>query len=439
LIPGGSLLVEGPASIQPGGSARFTATLVEGSTRRDVTRDAQWSARGSGIAITEPGVATAQDLGFARIFVSYGPAYTRVNLAAKPAGTFVVMGRVAPLIAGAPGRVEVIDGPAAGRAAVADPSGEYFLVGVAGGVRVRASMLGHAPAERALVVNGDVEVDFSLTSAPSPDVVGRWRLLVRPDPECRLTPAEASATIDITRSSTPSSSFDYRLALPALPQQEPMWAKIIGTTGSVRLVRGWSGLVRLVRLVRFGQVRSGWFEVGRVSRVGRVGRVPDIGMGCAGSPGMATIKSYRELVCWQLAAQIRREMIAITDRPDVRRNFKFCEQVGESTRSAPANIAEGFKRTNRVFMQYLDIALGSLQETENHIDEALERKYVTPDEHAHFRLLAKRSIRGAEALKAYLGRCSPPAPPAGSRKERRGQHGLDQPEQPDQPDKPQPT
>jgi hypothetical protein len=264
LIPGGSLLVEGPASIQPGGSARFTATLVEGSTRRDVTRDAQWSARGSGIAITEPGVATAQDLGFARIFVSYGPAYTRVNLAAKPAGTFVVMGRVAPLIAGAPGRVEVIDGPAAGRAAVADPSGEYFLVGVAGGVRVRASMLGHAPAERALVVNGDVEVDFSLTSAPSPDVVGRWRLLVRPDPECRLTPAEASATIDITRSSTPSSSFDYRLALPALPQQEPdvgkdhrhhgfgpVGSRLVGFgqvgqvgqvwSGSVRLVRGWSG------------------------------------------------------------------------------------------------------------------------------------------------------------------------------------------------------
>jgi hypothetical protein len=339
LIPGGSLLVEGPASIEPGGSARFTATLVEGSTRRDVTRDAQWSARGSGIAITEPGVATAQDLGFARIFVSYGPAYTRVNLAAKPAGTFVVMGRVAPLIAGAPGRVEVIDGPAAGRAAVADPSGEYFLVGVAGGVRVRASMLGHAPAERALVVNGDVEVDFSLTSAPSPDVVGRWRLLVRPDPECRLTPAEASATIDITRSSTPSSSFDYRLALPALPQQEPMWAKIIGTTGSVRLVRGWSGLVRSGRLgqvrsgsirlvrgwsgwVRFRRVRSGWFEVGQVDQVrsgsarlvrgwsgwvrfGQVGQVSDIGMGCAGSPGMATIKSYRELVCWQLAAQIR--------------------------------------------------------------------------------------------------------------------------------------
>lgn len=131
---------------------------------------------------------------------------------------------------------------------------------------------------------------------------------------------------------------------------------------------------------------------------------------------MATLKSYRELVCWQLAAQIRREMIAVTDRPEVRRHFRFCEQVGASTRSAPANISEGFKRSSRAFVQYLDVALGSLQETENHVDEAFERKFITGDEHAHFRLLAKRAIRAAEELKAYLARCSPPPrPPANDR------------------------
>ncbi len=55
-------------------------------------------------------------------------------------------------------------------------------------------------------------------------------------------------------------------------------------------------------------------------------------------------------------------------------------------------------------MRYLDIALGSLQETENHVDEALERKYVNLEEHQRFRTLAKRAIRGAEELKAYLRR-----------------------------------
>jgi four helix bundle protein len=132
---------------------------------------------------------------------------------------------------------------------------------------------------------------------------------------------------------------------------------------------------------------------------------------------MATVKHYRELVCWQLSVELRSGLIAITDRPRVRRNLKFCDQVGDSTRSAPANIAEGFNRSNREFMRYLDIALGSLQETENHVDEALERKYLTPEEHLRFRTLAKRAIRAAEELKAYLRR----------RTQRR------QPNQPDQP------
>jgi four helix bundle protein len=125
---------------------------------------------------------------------------------------------------------------------------------------------------------------------------------------------------------------------------------------------------------------------------------------------MATLKSYRELYCWQLAVELRRGMIAVTDRPNVRGNFKYCNQVSESTRSAPANIAEGFKRSNPVFMNYLDIALGSLQETENHVDEALERQYVDVSEHAHFRLLAKRAIRASEELKAYLRRQKPQPP-----------------------------
>ena len=137
---------------------------------------------------------------------------------------------------------------------------------------------------------------------------------------------------------------------------------------------------------------------------------------------MATIKSYRELICWQLSVELRRGMIDVTDRPVVKRNFTFCDQVGESTRSAPANIAEGFKRSNRMFMQYLDIALGSLQETENHLDEALERKYITPDEHVRFRMLARRAIRAGEELQSYLRRATPPARSARSRPNRTNQN-----------------
>jgi len=117
---------------------------------------------------------------------------------------------------------------------------------------------------------------------------------------------------------------------------------------------------------------------------------------------MATVTHYRDLLCWQLSTRLRDEFIPITERPRVRWHRRFCNQVEDSTRSAPANIAEGFDRSNREFLRYLNIALGSLRESENHFDEALVRKYLAPVEHVHFRTLAKRAIRASEGLKAYL-------------------------------------
>jgi four helix bundle protein len=117
---------------------------------------------------------------------------------------------------------------------------------------------------------------------------------------------------------------------------------------------------------------------------------------------MGTISNYEDLLCWQLSVRLRDELIPITDRPRVRRNRRFCDQVGDSTRSAPCNIAEGFDRSNREFLRYLTIALGSLRETNTHLGEARARKYVTADEYEHLRTLVKRAVRAGEGLKAYL-------------------------------------
>ena len=115
--------------------------------------------------------------------------------------------------------------------------------------------------------------------------------------------------------------------------------------------------------------------------------------------------SYRELACWQLSVQLRDELISITARPAFARNFKLCEQVGDSARSAPSNIAEGFGRSDIEFRRYLEIAVGSLKETENHLDEALVRQYLTTSEHQYFRRLTKRAYLAALRLSQYLGRC----------------------------------
>ena len=242
--PAGTLVLDGPSSIEPGATARFTATLVDAAgARRDVTREAFWSARGSGVVIVEPGVAAAQAPGYARIFASHGLAYADTTLTATPAGTFVVRGRIWPLLVEAPGHVEVVEGSSAGRSADADAAGEYLLAGLAGPTRVRASMLGHHAVERAIVVDRHMNVDFTLERTTSFDAVGRWRLSVTSAPECRFGVLEASAAIDVTRD-PPPAAFTYSLVLPAYSSPTPLRAKIIGTAFSAELYwgdRDWPG------------------------------------------------------------------------------------------------------------------------------------------------------------------------------------------------------
>jgi four helix bundle protein len=144
-----------------------------------------------------------------------------------------------------------------------------------------------------------------------------------------------------------------------------------------------------------------------------------------------TFKSYRELVCWQLSVQLRDALIEITDRPTVSRNFKYCVQVGASTRSAVSSIAVGFGRSNKEFHRYLQISLGSLQETENHVDEALKRRYISRLEHEQLRRLAKRAHQAALGLCHYLERrIQQDARQRRARSKRGRRRTTDQPDQP---------
>jgi len=92
---------------------------------------------------------------------------------------------------------------------------------------------------------------------------------------------------------------------------------------------------------------------------------------------MATATHYRDLICWQLSTRLRDELIPITERPYVKRRRKFCDQIEDSTRSAPSNIAEGFGRYHFLDKAkfYLN-ARGSLYELKSHLLIATELRFL---------------------------------------------------------------
>jgi len=115
------------------------------------------------------------------------------------------------------------------------------------------------------------------------------------------------------------------------------------------------------------------------------------------------VRRYQDLDCWKLAAQVKRKVYAILARPDVAKDFKFCEQIRESARSAPSNIAEGFGRfrpaENARFCEY---AKSSLMETDNHIVDALDMAYITKDEWKELSALTNRAIGATTKYIVYL-------------------------------------
>src|SRR5437667_3977567 len=85
---------------------------------------------------------------------------------------------------------------------------------------------------------------------------------------------------------------------------------------------------------------------------------------------------YWELECWQLANDLKLRVYAFTAKMPVARDVKYCDQLRESTRSAPRNIAEGFGRYRPAeFARCPAIARASFTETRNHTRAGRDLNY----------------------------------------------------------------
>ena len=121
---------------------------------------------------------------------------------------------------------------------------------------------------------------------------------------------------------------------------------------------------------------------------------------------MAGVRRYEDLQVWQLAAGLRDKVFALTEDGAVSRNFRFRDQIRDSSSSAPANIAEGFGRFRpREFAFFVRIARASLLETRNHIQDAQNKRYFSETDAADLLKLQVRATIAATRLLKYLESC----------------------------------
>ena len=93
------------------------------------------------------------------------------------------------------------------------------------------------------------------------------------------------------------------------------------------------------------------------------------------------------------------EVWQFTREPHVVRNFKYCEQIRDSSDSAHRNVAEGFGRYNPVeFARFLDVSRGSAEETRAMLATARAKGFLSDDD---FATLDKLAVRGLQALAKF--------------------------------------
>ena len=118
---------------------------------------------------------------------------------------------------------------------------------------------------------------------------------------------------------------------------------------------------------------------------------------------MPGARRYEDLEVWQLADELKREVYTLVRTGPAARDFKFRNQIRDSSASSTKNIAEGFGRFHPgEFARFMEFAVASAMETKDSLKDGLDRGYFIPERVATAQRLAERTIRCSSRFIVYL-------------------------------------
>lgn len=88
------------------------------------------------------------------------------------------------------------------------------------------------------------------------------------------------------------------------------------------------------------------------------------------------IASFQELKVWQKAHSLTLDIYKLTKNFPLEEKFGLSNQIRRSASSICANISEGYKKSRREFIRFLDISIGSLEETKYHLILSKDLSYL---------------------------------------------------------------
>ncbi len=120
--------------------------------------------------------------------------------------------------------------------------------------------------------------------------------------------------------------------------------------------------------------------------------------------------NLNDLIVYQLAGQLRAEVVQLTRGENASRQFRLKDQLLGSAGSVIANIAEGYGRSGHAdFARFLDVASGSLRETEEWIKDGIARGVWTAADANDAMRLCIRLTPALSRLRRYLRNSKTPS------------------------------
>jgi len=115
------------------------------------------------------------------------------------------------------------------------------------------------------------------------------------------------------------------------------------------------------------------------------------------------VRRFMNLRAWQACDAYKKAVYGLCDEPPLSRDWKLRRQLQDSVAGPPAHIAEGFGRFNPPdFARFTVIARASLMESQNHLQDAVDRKHITEERRAELDGLARAALEEVTGLMEYL-------------------------------------
>lgn len=95
---------------------------------------------------------------------------------------------------------------------------------------------------------------------------------------------------------------------------------------------------------------------------------------------MSTVNKFEDLEVWQMARKYASSIYQLTLQEKFSKEYKFKDQIKDSSGSVMDNVAEGFGRESRLeFINFLSIAKGSLYESQSQLYRALDYNLISKE------------------------------------------------------------